>query len=131
MYFPSHALELPAQRRVSITTKEQQENKEAKIVFNSLLKCQGGDIDSSTAPPPTRMLEVAQAHCVQVTHADCEEMIGEVTILAYETLYFLFYHKEQMCNFFLPLLCKARKSPHSSTLLSTASNLNKETTSNI
>ncbi|RUS74565.1 hypothetical protein EGW08_017671, partial [Elysia chlorotica] len=86
-FFASDSLELPTQRRINVTVKDQQENKEANKVFNSLLKCQGGDKHSTTAPPPSRMLELAQAHCVQVTHADCEEMIGElrkVTNLSHE-----------------------------------------------
>ncbi|GFR82860.1 Nck-interacting protein with SH3 domain [Elysia marginata] len=92
-FFASNALELPTQRRVNITTKDQYENKEANRVFNSLLKCQGGDKDSKTAPPPARLLELAQAHCVQVTHADCEEMIGEfrkVSNLSHEDSHWAF-----------------------------------------
>lgn len=74
----SNSLDLPPQHNVKLIKKERYQPKQVSHVFSSLLKPQD---DPEKVAKQHELLELAQAHCVQVTHADCEEVIGEVRSL--------------------------------------------------
>ncbi|CAL1531663.1 unnamed protein product, partial [Lymnaea stagnalis] len=86
-FFAHNALALPPHRNVKVKKKERHESKLASRVFASVLKQQTAASNQESLQKQQEVLEMAQAHCVQVTHADCEEMIGEfrkVTNLSHE-----------------------------------------------
>lgn len=78
VYLPlcSDSLTLPPGRNVKVSKKERYEPKQVSHVFSSLLKARD---DPEKVNKQHELLELAQAHCVQVTHADCEELLGEVS----------------------------------------------------
>ncbi|KAH9518408.1 hypothetical protein Btru_016754 [Bulinus truncatus] len=76
-FFAQNSLVLPSARSVRVKNKERHDSKLASRIFASVLKNPDAAASQESLRKQQELLELAQVHCVQVTHADCEEMIGE------------------------------------------------------
>ncbi|KAI8781807.1 formin protein 20 [Biomphalaria glabrata] len=76
-FFAQNSLALPASKSIHIKNKDRHDSKLASRIFASVLKNPDAAVSQDSLRRQQELLELAQVHCVQVTHADCEEMIGE------------------------------------------------------